>query len=258
MGNKIERKCPVCGTIYFADEVRLKHNRNTTCSRECSYKFRAKKLNKTKAFNCAVCGTTVLRSPSQVKSKLVFCSPECHYRGRELGLVTRVVKNPYKISEEGRKSWQEAAKRRTGIPLKDIVTWTCEICGRERSITRGNLAPARKLRFCSPECANIALRGAGNPSWRGGHPNYYGPDWRPLQKKVRKADNYKCQRCGIRQKDLGRALDVHHIEPVSSFTNANDANFIENLVSLCHECHMLVEWNGADFELPERCKTQEF
>jgi hypothetical protein len=42
---------------------------------------------------------------------------------------------------------------------------------------------------------------------------------------------------------------------VSSFVVTNDANYIENLVSLCHHCHMLIEWNGIDFELPERCET---
>ena len=253
MGHRIDRKCPVCGSMYLADEVRLKHGRETTCSRDCSYKLRASSLNKTKAYNCAVCGRQVLRSPAQVKSKFAFCSRDCHYRGRSMGLVLRVVTQPYSISEEGRKAWKEAGRRRAGIPYKDLITWVCEVCGKERSITRGNLAPARKLRFCSPQCANKANRGAGNPSWRGGHPKYYGPDWRPLQRRARKADGYQCQRCGVPQKDLGRALDVHHIQPVSSYSHVNDANDTENVVSLCPDCHMLVEWNGVDFELPDRC-----
>jgi len=170
-----------------------------------------------------------------------------------MGLVKRVVKQPYNITEEGRKAWQKAAEQRKGIPYKDLITWVCEICGKESSITRGNMAPARKLRFCSPECANVANRGVGNPSWRGGHPAYYGPDWRPLQRLARKEDRYQCQRCGVMQEELGRALDVHHIKPVSSFFHVNDANYIENLVSLCHDCHMLVEWNDLDFDLPVRC-----
>jgi len=195
----------------------------------------------------------VLRSPAQVKSRFVFCSRECHYRGRSMGLVCRIVTQPYTVTDEGRKAWQEAAKKRAGIPRKELVTWVCEVCGKESSITRGNLSPSRKLRFCSPQCANKANRGAGNTAWRGGHPEYYGSDWRPLQRQARKADAYQCQRCGVQQKELGRALDVHHIRPVSYFDFVNDANFIENVVSLCHDCHMLVEWNGVDFELPNRC-----
>jgi hypothetical protein len=29
------------------------------------------------------------------------------------------------------------------------------------------------------------------------------------------------------------------------------------LVPLCHDCHMLVEWNDIDFALPERCRRRE-
>ncbi len=253
MSVKTERKCPVCGMTYFADQTRLRHGRQTTCSRTCSYTLRAGKLSKIRTYQCAVCGHEVLRSPAQVKSRFVFCSRKCHYLGRSLGFVSRVVKQSYNVSEEGRTAWREAAKRRKGVPLKEPITWTCEVCGKRCSITRGQMAPARKLRFCSHECANKALRGVGSPAWRGGHPEYYGPDWRPLQRHARKLDGYKCQRCGISQKDLGRALDVHHIEPVSSFSQVNDANRIENVVSLCHDCHMIVEWNGIDFTLPDRC-----
>lgn len=253
MGVKVERKCPVCGQTYSADKVRLRHGRQTTCSRNCSYRLRAGTLSKSRTYQCAVCRKEVLRSPAQVKSRFVFCSRACHYLGRSMGFVQRVVTQPYNVSEEGRKAWREAAKRREGIPRKEPVTWTCEVCGTCRSMMRGQVAPARKLRFCSPECANKALRGVGNPSWRGGHAEYYGPDWRPLQRRARKLDEHRCQRCGVSQKDVGRALDVHHIRPVSSFCQVNDANRIENVVSLCHNCHMLIEWNGIDFELPDRC-----
>lgn len=254
MGVKIERQCPICGTDYSADEVRLRHGRQTTCSRKCSYTLRAQQRSSSRIYRCAVCGNEVVRSPSQVKSEFVFCSRKCHYEGRSMGLVARTVTQPYTISDGGRNAWVEAGKRRKGITRKEMVTWTCETCGTSRSISRGQLAPARKLRFCSPECANEGLRGTGNPAWRGGHPHYYGPDWRPLQRLARRLDGYACQRCGLIQKDAGRALDVHHIRPVSSFTNPNDANQIENVVTLCHNCHMLVEWNGIDFQLPTRCK----
>ena len=257
MGAKSERTCPVCGVIYFADQVRLRHGRQTTCSRTCSHTLRAGKLSKSKSYQCAVCGNEVLRSPAQVKSRFAFCSRECHYRGRSMGLVRRIVTQPYSVSDEGRQAWREAGKRRAGIPRKELVTWTCEICGRIRSLMRGQLAPARRLRFCSPECANKGLQGVGNPSWRGGHPEYYGPDWRPLQRHARKLDGYVCQRCGLSQANAGRALDVHHIQPVSSFSEVNNANRIENVITLCHDCHMLVEWNGIDFELPDRCRLAD-
>ena len=255
MGEILRRECPVCGRVYEADATRLAHGRQTTCSRGCSYVLRGQKLSTSRTYRCAVCGGDVLRSPAQVKSSFVFCSRSCHYQGRSLGLVKRVVTKPYAVSDAGRAAWRESGRRRRGVLRKEPVSWTCEVCGKTRTMPRGNLAPARRLRFCSPDCANTALRGAGNPSWHGGHPDYYGPDWRALQRLARRRDVYVCQRCGVAQSLLGRALDVHHVRPASSFAAPNDANSIENVVSLCHPCHMLVEWNGVDFDLPRGCVT---
>jgi hypothetical protein len=100
------RDCPVCKTEYSADTGRLRHNRQTTCSRECSYKFRAKKTtealtgrpsplkgkktgrsswNKTDGvhINCGHCGIDMRIEPNQVGRKR-FCSKACFFSGREL------------------------------------------------------------------------------------------------------------------------------------------------------------------------------
>src|SRR5699024_11048223 len=37
MTNHVNRECPVCAVSYEADPVRLRHGRQTTCSRACSY-----------------------------------------------------------------------------------------------------------------------------------------------------------------------------------------------------------------------------
>ena len=253
MGELVDKICPVCNQKYLADLSRLKFGRQTTCSKVCSYELRAANLNKTKLYRCAVCETKVRRSPAQIKSKFIFCSPTCHYQGRSLGFVKRIIKEDYNITEQGRVAWKEAGEKRKGILLKETVTWYCEICDKKCTISRGKLSPARKLRFCSNDCSNKAMMGVNNPSWRGGHPNYYGPNWRPLRRLARILDNNTCQRCSVTKKELKRELDVHHIKPVSSFKIKNDANYLENLVSLCHECHMIVEWNGVDFQLPNRC-----
>lgn len=98
---KVERTCPVCGVVYEADSQRLKWGRQTTCSRACSYEARGTAKRNATWFVCAVCGKQFSRSPAQLKAKhgTNFCSRECHYRGRSLGLTQRVVTKPYNHSE---------------------------------------------------------------------------------------------------------------------------------------------------------------
>jgi hypothetical protein len=112
---KVQRTCPVCQTVYDADPKRLKWGRQTTCSRACSYKLRATEKEVAVWFVCSVCGKQVRRTPSTVKGKHgdQFCSRECHYRGRSLGLSKRVVSKPYAIPEATR----EEASRRASLRI---------------------------------------------------------------------------------------------------------------------------------------------
>lgn len=60
---------------------------------------------------------------------------------------------------------------------------------------------------------------------------------RKLKESIRKRDNYTCQRCGIKQKNYRRKLDVHHID-------YNKKNCKENnLISLCWNCNSKVNYN---------------
>jgi len=110
---KTNRKCPVCSRTYEADITRLKHGRQTTCSRDCSYALRADQLKHSISMTCAICGLDFTRPLSQVKGKYgaQFCSPACHYRGRTLGKSLRIVQKPYNISEAARVAWREGAKK---------------------------------------------------------------------------------------------------------------------------------------------------
>ena len=97
----VERVCPVCSRVYEADPQRLKWGRQTTCGRSCSYKARATARTAAVVMTCGTCGRQFSRAPSAIKSKhgTQFCSRECHYRGRSLGLSKRVVTEPYAHSE---------------------------------------------------------------------------------------------------------------------------------------------------------------
>ena len=58
-----------------------------------------------------------------------------------------------------------------------------------------------------------------------------------LKEKIRKRDNYTCQKCDVKEKDYYRKLDVHHID----YNKKNIA--IKNLISLCGKCNIKVNTN---------------
>ena len=93
-------------------------------------------------------------------------------------------------------------------------------------------------------------------------PNDYGPEWPRIRERVRARDEYRCQVCGV--KEGARQHDVHHKIPFRQFfrPGLNDpdfgeaglsparrtellarANQLDNLVTLCPECHHKTEQN---------------
>jgi DEAD/DEAH box helicase domain-containing protein len=95
------------------------------------------------------------------------------------------------------------------------------------------------------EATLARLRDAG--SWSN-DPNNYGADWARIRDRVRARDKYQCQVCGAIENDPSTTLrarqhDVHHKIPFRSFTSAEEANRLENLITLCRTCHQKVEQN---------------
>lgn len=80
--------------------------------------------------------------------------------------------------------------------------------------------------------------------WRGDQ-NVYGPGWLKIRAQVRLRDGYRCQVCGAAEEE--REHDVHHITPLRAFQDSNGlvnyarANQMENLVTLCPNCHHRAE-----------------
>lgn len=241
----VTRTCPVCGVQYEADPKRLKWGRQTTCSRECSYKLRAQKKTNGVMLICPVCDKEFRRTPAQLEKVTrgqPSCSQECAYKARQLWGPP--------------KQYQLLTAQYAG----GHVRITCIYCG--KSVTRIPSQVRRgSTKYCSYGCFMADRnyqRGEANPSWRGGHERYYGPDWRPMQRAARDRDRHTCVRCGTTREEVGRELDVHHLRAVNTFDEANDANTLDNLVTLCHPCHMFIEWNGIDFTLPRgvtQCTT---
>jgi len=82
------------------------------------------------------------------------------------------------------------------------------------------------------------LRDAG--AWSN-DPNDYGPGWSKIRERVRARDGYKCQVCGT--PESVRQHDVHHKIPFRAFASREEANRLENLITLCSSCHKKAEEN---------------
>ncbi|NUM45306.1 MAG: DEAD/DEAH box helicase, partial [Anaerolineales bacterium] len=86
-----------------------------------------------------------------------------------------------------------------------------------------------------------ALREAG--LWSS-DPNRYGPTWPRARDAARARDGYRCQSCGLPESgpgSFGRSHDVHHKIPFRQFVSAEEANRLDNLVTLCPPCHRRAE-----------------
>ncbi len=69
--------------------------------------------------------------------------------------------------------------------------------------------------------------------------NDYGPRWPLIRKIVLQRDRYSCQSCGAIEQ--GKPFHVHHKIPLRSFSSTEQANQLENLVTLCPNCHRKAE-----------------
>lgn len=89
------------------------------------------------------------------------------------------------------------------------------------------------------------------------NPDYdaeYGPHWHNIRKHIRERDNFCCQHCGITQNEYmqsyERKLDVHHIKPLSEFSEVEEANRDSNLITLCLPCHRKAEYGKIECPTP--------
>jgi len=146
-----------------------------------------------------------------------------------------------------------SAKDRTG---KHNPNWrggrhvkrVCIICGKTFYPTKYQIENGGG-RTCSNKCRHeehsSLLSGENTHLWKGGITSekilfYNRRDWKAIVKKVWERDKSKCQRCGKTGKRGNWLFDVHHIIPVDVEEFRLD---IDNLVLLCHECHLFVHSN---------------
>jgi hypothetical protein len=178
-----------------------------------------------KVINCDWCGDKTEKYPSNITENN-FCSRECY------------------------NSWNSEQKKGSGNPMWEDakVEVTCDECGSSFERLEEYIS---ENKFCSNECrlnwfgrefeSPSPMYGEDNPAWSGGYDGYYGQNWNEERRNTLDAAEYKCELCGQSREEhygeYGFDLDVHHRIPVRAFDNVEDANFQENLVVCCRNCH---------------------
>lgn len=217
MPHYITRQCPVCGTEYQADTSRLKHGRQTTCSRDCSYKLRARQSEVDPLImSCQQCGKTFSGKPFAIKSHK-YCSLACY--------------NTFRGSPES-------------------LDRTCPVCG--KTFHARNHRRIQCSRSCFEKAHQVRMKGAGNPAFIDGRSNGAtydaGASWKTIRLEVYRRDGFTCQRCGVKcvskksatPETNRRVIQCHHIIPYKQSRNNN----LDNLITLCLRCHRRV--HGKD------------
>lgn len=218
-----------------------------TCDRDDFDTERALKIHHSKAhgesisgveLSCEYCGDTYRKPPSEAERSR-FCSRECMAAHRSETMTT-----PF-------------GGERNGVELE------CEWCGTTYRVPASSAE--RGSRFCSRDCQASSqsvefsdeswhmygVRGADHPSYTG-HDNYYGENWPEQRTAALDRDGRKCVVCSMSMEEHldehGCELHVHHVQPIATYESPEDANELDNLITLCRACH--VRWEGIPL-LPE-------
>lgn len=220
--------CDNCGKDFYKKSWEIAKTDHNFCSRICRGGWGSKHLRGEDASHwkgglvtktCKFCGNELQIPKSHVRfGEGVFCSRKCmgkwmsnHLRG-------------------------ENSHRWKGGP----VTRICKYCGEEFQIQNSLVCNGEGI-FCSMKCHgkwdSEHRVGENHPGWKGGFDSYYGTNWNSQRRKALERDGYQCQVCGKTGEELPREPDVHHIIPLREFDTPEEANTLDNLITLCQECH---------------------
>lgn len=156
---------------------------------------------------------------------------------------------PYRAEKEFQNGVSETCKK----CMKKEVKKSCDWCGDE-IIKKQYVVENHENFFCDKNCLgkwrSENIVGEEHPRWKESTDNY-GRNWSKIREKVIQRDNESCEDCGIEREEhyekYGTDIHVHHIKPRREFLEEGkgieDANEMNNLVTLCSSCHKIREWS---------------
>ncbi|NIN36654.1 MAG: hypothetical protein GTO60_16785 [Gammaproteobacteria bacterium] len=216
----------------------------------CSLRCQRSKRGTGKEFPCLNCGKIIYRQKSIIarnKSGEWFCSGNCKntYKRSNSIVTCPICGTPIYVKPHRHKRGKHPVTCSHECKLA-LLQWGktlvyCDYCGEE--IHRKNSeVQKREHHFCNRSCMgkwqSKNKTGQNSNSWKGGYQPYYGKDWVGNRRQAKQRDNNTCQSCGAHENSLDHTAEVHHIKPVRLFDNPNDANQLDNLITLCRVCHI--------------------
>lgn len=183
---------------------------------------------------------------------------ECNNCGNTFAKVRSKVEKHEKhfCSEDCRKTWLREEHNGSG---KESPSWSggkveteCSACGTtiyrfESEIFEDNVCSD----ICFKKVHSEKISGESNPNWKDGERPEYGYAWEQIREQAIQRDSENCQICGKSReeskKENSRDLSVHHIEPLREFNEIENAHDMENLITVCVECHPKVEAGISQF-----------
>lgn len=197
---------------------------------------------------CPVCDNLFIRQYNNQR----YCTPECFHKARIQTIICAGCNTPFETERKDKIYCTPECgwKHRPTAPINQL-TKQCEQCKKDFQ-----LWPSESHRFCSVQCSSKWLsefrKGENNPAYIGGTFRKRGTNWITQRKLALKRDKHTCQRCKKKNsKTLKLIIDVHHIKPYRLFKGDwKLANDLSNLITLCRQCHVLVEKHGHPCPLP--------
>ncbi len=220
-------------------ETARRHDRGACsyCCLACAHEARRKRSRVSRS--CLNCGIAIWTYASQVgnnKSERKYCSKKCgdaHSLKSNLCPRCGVVFTYYQSVPRKYCSLECSGRAKTNL------TRNCAACGTSFRYLPSN---AETARFCSFKC-KVVFEGAARRKPHTPKRFYSSTEWLTVRAEIIDRDGGACVRCGSMER-----LNVHHKNPY----RLSGDNSPDNLITLCHSCHFIIECHTGNVTPEER------
>ena len=232
---RTEFECDWCGSSFEIAEWRLDQSEKIFCPGKPCYGEWLSENNTgenhpnwqsdvPRAVACSNCGDQLSRKPQRIlyRSENFFCDRGCE-------------------AEWKREKWPTGPDNPLYTQVEVECTWCGDLLQRKRYyVEKINHIFCRDT-DCRAKWQSERSSGENNPNWNPNYVDEYGTNWSEQRGLAIARDEFMCQDCGISNEEYREthsiSLDVHHIQPISTFEKPEDANQLSNLITLCRVCH---------------------